>query len=368
MAIPCPLRQECFWRSVKKGYPVKLKNYESGRKLLSRTNLIFCTGQNAESAEDPRIFLDIGESTQVKFCPMPKKRLLFRLGLFYLTLIGFVGHLLPRRLLLWMAVLVGTFYWAVMRKDREMVRRNLTRVLENHAAIKKAVRRTFIHYAKYLVDYTRMDLLREDNFGRLVQSFEGRENIDGALARGKGGMILTAHLGNWEMGGVFLTLLGYSLNVITAPDVAARLHEYRIRLRQGQRIKVITLNDTLSSSLAVLKALQANELIALLGDRELLGKGVPVTFFGQPVYFPAGPALLTHLSEAALIPTFVLMGAKNQYRCVAKPPLTLQRTGNRDEDLAVNTQRIAGVMEKFIRSYPDQWFTFYDYFSRHKVS
>ena len=299
---------------------------------------------------------------------MPKKRLLFRLGLFYLSLIGFVGHLLPRRLLLWMAVWVGTFYWAVMRKDREMVRKNLTRVLENPPEIKKIVRRTFIHYAKYLVDYTRMDLLREDNFGRLVQSFQGREHIDGALSRSKGGMILTAHLGNWEMGGVFLSLLGYSLNVITAPDVAARLHEYRGRLRQGQGIKVITLNDTLSSSLAVLKALQANELVALLGDRDLLGKGIPVNFFGQPVYFPVGPALLAHLSNAPLIPTFVLLGPKNQYHCVAEPPLVLRRTGNRDADLAVNSQRIAAVMENFIRSYPDQWFTFYDYFNRHKVS
>jgi KDO2-lipid IV(A) lauroyltransferase len=213
-----------------------------------------------------------------------------------------------------------------------------------------------------------MDLLREDNFNGLVHGFQGKEHIDRALSHGKGAIILTAHLGNWEMGGVFLTLLGYPLNVITAPDVAARLHDYRVRLRQGQKIKVITLNDTLSSSLAVLKALKANELVALLGDRELMGKGIPVKFFGQKVSFPVGPALLAHLSEAVLIPTFVLMEKDSKYLCLAEPSLPIHRTGKRDEDLAMNTQRIADVMEKFIRSYPDQWFTFYDYFSRHRAS
>jgi KDO2-lipid IV(A) lauroyltransferase len=294
--------------------------------------------------------------------------MLFRLGHFYLTLIGFVGHLLPRRLMLWMAYLTGIFYWAVMGKDRDMVHKNLGRVLENPLDVKRVARRLFINYAKYLVDYTRMDLLRQDNFRRLIEDFQGKEYIDQAFSRGKGGLILTAHLGNWEMGGVFLTLMDYPLNVITAQDVETRLHDYRIRLRQLQRIKVITLNDTLSSSLAVLNALKANELVALLGDRDLFGKGIPVQFFGQTVFFPIGPALLAHLSEAALIPTFVLLGPKDKYLCRAEPAIELQRTGNRDGDLAVNTQRIATLTEKFIRSYPDQWYTFYDYFSKHKVS
>ncbi len=299
---------------------------------------------------------------------MSSKRLLFRLGFFYLRLIGFFCRLLPRRLTLWLAILVGNLYWAVMRKDREMVKRNLRRILENPSEAGRMARRTFTRYAQYLVDYTRMDLLKRNNLERLVNVFQGKKHIDRALSQGKGAMILTAHLGNWEMGGVFLSLLGYSLNVITAPDVVARLHDYRVRLRQEQRIKVITLNDTLSSSLAVLKALKENGLVALLGDRELMGKGIPVKFFGQKVHFPLGPALLAYLSDAALIPTFVLMGEDGKYLCVAEPPLPIQKTGSRDEDLAVNAQGIAEVMEKFIRSYPDQWFTFYDYFSQHRVS
>ena len=299
---------------------------------------------------------------------MPKKRILHRLGLFYLTLIGFVGHLLPRYLMFRLAYLVGNFYWAVMSRDREMVRRNLSRVLDDPEEVNRATRKTFIQYAKYLVDYTRMDMLREDNFQKLVRRFQGKEYIDQALARGKGGLILTAHLGNWEMGGVFLTLLGYFLTVITAPDFEARLHNYRIRLRQGQKIKVVTLDDTLASALAVLNALKANELVALLGDRDLLGKGIPVDFFGRKVYFPMGPSLLATLSEAYLIPTFVLMDEEDRYLCLAEAPIPLQRSGRRDEDLAENTQRIAAVMEKFVRAHPEQWFTFYDFFERHRVS
>ena len=167
---------------------------------------------------------------------MSSKRLLFHLGLFYLSLIGFFGHLLPRRFMLWLAVLVGNFYWLLMRKDREMVRRNLSRILENPSDVGRTVRRTFVYYAKYLVDYTRMDLLRENNLNSLVHAFQGKEHIDRALSQGKGVMILTAHLGNWEMGGVFLTLMDYPLNVITAQDVETRLHDYRIRLRQLQRM------------------------------------------------------------------------------------------------------------------------------------
>jgi Kdo2-lipid IVA lauroyltransferase/acyltransferase len=299
---------------------------------------------------------------------MPQKRILHRLGLFYLTLIGFVGHLLPRRFLFWMAFLVGTLYWAVMSRDREMVRRNLSKILGDRKEVKRATRRAFIQYAKYLVDYTRMDMLREENFGKLICRFQGKEHIDRALAQGKGGLILTAHLGNWEMGGVFLTLLGYSLTVITARDFEARLHNYRIRLRQGQKIKVVTLDDTLASALAVLNALKANDLVALLGDRDLMGKGVPVTFFGKRVNLPMGPSLLGTLSEASLIPTFVLMDQNDRYLCLAEAPIPLQRSGRRDEDLAVNTQRIASIMEKFIRAHPEQWFTFYDFLEKHRAA
>jgi KDO2-lipid IV(A) lauroyltransferase len=298
---------------------------------------------------------------------MSQKRVLFRLGFFYLALIGFFGHILPRWLMLSMAVLAGSLYWAFMKKDREMVRRNLSRILEDPSQVPLMVRRTFIRYAKYLVDYTRMDLLRKNHVPGLVQRFEGWEHIDRAVAEGRGGLILTAHLGNWEMGGIFLTLLGYALTVITAPDVEARLHSYRVNLRHEQKIKVITLDDTLSSSLAVLRSLQANELVALLGDRDLFGKGVPVTFFGRRVYFPIGPALLASLSEAPLIPTFVLMDEYDRYRCFASHPILIQKTENRDEDLAANTQRIAEVMEMVIRAHPDQWYTFYDYFARHGV-
>ena len=299
---------------------------------------------------------------------MARKRLLHRLAYTYLTLIGFFGRLFPRWLMVWFAVLIGNFYWAVMKHDREMVRRNLARVLQDSLRVGQTVRRLYVRYAKYLVDYTRMDLLEERHLRHLVQGFEGREHIDGAIARGKGTLILTAHLGNWEMGGIFLSLMGYSLTVITAPDVEERLHHYRVRLRHEQKIKVVTLDDSLASSLAVLKALQANELVALLGDRDLFGKGIPVNFFGERVFFPIGPALLGYLSEAALIPTFVLMDRDNRYRCIAEPPIALQRSGNRDQDLAENTQRIAAVLEKFIRRDPDQWYTFYDYFARHKAS
>jgi len=299
---------------------------------------------------------------------MARKRLLHRLAYTYLTLIGFFGRLFPRWLMVWFAVLIGNFYWAVMKHDREMVRRNLARVLQDSLRVGQTVRRLYVRYAKYLVDYTRMDLLEERHLRHLVQGFEGREHIDGAIARGKGTLILTAHLGNWEMGGIFLSLMGYSLTVITAPDVEERLHNYRVRLRHEQKIKVVTLDDSLASSLAVLKALQANELVALLGDRDLFGKGIPVNFFGERVFFPIGPALLSYLSEAALIPTFVLMDRDNRYRCIAEPPIALQRSGNRDQDLAENTQRIAAVLEKFIRRDPDQWYTFYDYFARHKAS
>jgi Kdo2-lipid IVA lauroyltransferase/acyltransferase len=317
--------------------------------------------------KDSCYFLDTIELLQVEFSKMSNKRLLFRLGLFYLTLIGFVGHLLPRWFMFKMAVLVGNFYWAVMKKDREMVCRNLSQVLEGDREIKRTSRQTFINYAKYLVDYTRMNLLNAKNFSRLVRIFQGKEHIDQALSQGKGALILTAHLGNWEMGGVFLSLMDYPLNVITALDVEVRLHDYRVQLRQGQKIKVVTLDENLFSPISVLKALQANELVALLGDRELFGKGIPVTFFGQSIYFPMGPALLAYLSEAPLIPTFVLM-ENNKYYCLAEPPIVIQRTGNRDGDLAANSQKIAATLEKFIRTYPDQWYTFYDYFARHKAN
>ena len=128
------------------------------------------------------------------------------------------------------------------------------------------------------------------------------------------------------------------------------------QLRYENGVRGIEVAQSPFAGIEILRNLRTNGIVAMHGDRDLIGRGRPTTFLGKKVSFPVGPVFLAMNSGAALIPTFVLKGSDGRYFGVLEEPIPLQVEGDRDDVIDKNLRKTARIFEKYIRSYPDQWY------------
>ncbi len=214
-------------------------------------------------------------------------------------------------------------------------------------------RRLFMNYAKYLVDYGRFTGLNKEMVLDKIISFEGRENLETALAMKKGVILLTAHLGNWELGGIFFGSFGLRTNVVTVQDSNAGIDEVRRSYREQHNVNTITI-DSPFSTIEMLNALKNGELVAMLIDRYREGLDyIETGFFGKPARFPKGPFTLSRLTGAPIIVAFVVR-AGDGYKGIIEPPMIVNEE-RKEEDVV---EKVCRVLERNIVKYPDQWYNF----------
>ncbi|MBW1680641.1 MAG: lysophospholipid acyltransferase family protein [Deltaproteobacteria bacterium] len=243
--------------------------------------------------------------------------------------------------------------------DRRGFAYNLSRALGpngGHRKIRTLTRRMFLNYGRYMVDYFLLPQLPPSEVRRFFGDLRGEHHLKEALDRGRGAILLSAHVGNWEFGGTMMRLEDYPLAVVAMSHNTRVTNGLVNRLRKGKGIEVIEVDRSPFSSLKILKHLRRNGVVAMIGDRDFLGTGKAVTFFGETVYFPVGPVLLAMKSGAALIPAFVLQGNKGRYFGVLEAPIDLCHEGDRATVLRKNLRKTARVFERTIRAYPDQWY------------
>jgi len=266
---------------------------------------------------------------------------------------------LPTRLCHWFGKLVALIVYAFSRKDRDGLASNLSLALKRPPAdpfIRKTIRQIFKNYGHYMVDFFLMPQLPPHKIKRFFAEFKGEEILQSALANGKGVILLTAHLGNWEFGSIFLRLRNYPLNVVALAHNTYFTNALINRLRRSKAVNVIEVNRSSFSGIEILRCLRNNEIVAMIGDRAFFGHGRLTTFFGKKVSFPVGPVVLAMKSGAALIPAFVLKQSDGRYFGVLEEAIPLLLEGNRDDCIEKNLAKTARIFEKYIRSYPDQWY------------
>ena len=183
--------------------------------------------------------------------------------------------------------------------------------------------------------------------GRALNTSPPRAN------EGKGGILVTAHLGNWELGGIILALAGVPLTVVTLEEPTSELTEWREAGRRRLGIKTIAIGSDPFSFVGIVSALRRNEFVAMLVDRPYGDSSVPVQFFGAETQFSSAPSLLHGHTGAAVIPAFVLQKPGGRYVSVLEPPVPMST-----ESPESNAQKIAAVFEAVVRRYPDQWFNY----------
>jgi KDO2-lipid IV(A) lauroyltransferase len=279
-----------------------------------------------------------------------------------LALIRGIIPRVPRVLVPAIAVPTTALCMAYMREERRAARRNLARILGvEGAALHRATFRLFYNFSKFMVSYCELSRLTpEEVRSRSDGAPAGAATIARCLAGGRGVIVLTAHLGNWEAGLRLLEGAGVPVNVVMQVDEASPVEMQLAALRQNASVRVIAVGDEPSTALALKAALARNEILAVQGDRAGGARSIRAVVFGAPLPLPLGPFLLAYHTGAALLPAFFLQDGWWRFRSEIRDPIALPRTGDRDADLRVAAAAYGASLEDVIRRYPDQWFNFYD--------
>jgi lauroyl/myristoyl acyltransferase len=196
-----------------------------------------------------------------------------------------------------------------------------------------------------------------------IYEVEGDQLLN-ELAAAKGAILLTAHMGNYDLGAaIFVEKFQRDLRVVRKPEPDALTAKYLDRSIEqsaagGVKVEYNTEGALLSFDL--LNALRGGEIVSIQGDRPMgeIAQS-PVTMFGHNALLPSGPFVLALAAQTPIFPLFVIRAGYRRYRFVFRPPIICARTGRgRDEDIAVAMQKWADVLSEAIRFHWRQWHAF----------
>ncbi|MDH5186027.1 MAG: lysophospholipid acyltransferase family protein [candidate division WOR-3 bacterium] len=264
--------------------------------------------------------------------------------------------LLPRWLAIRLAVVLGNICFILMKQRRERIYDNLGYILGSTAVknIRHYARKLFVNYAICMTDLLRAPLLTKEKLLAMIR-FNDYNNFNQALAKGKGAILCTAHIGNWDLAGVFLSRIGYPLVAAVEP-IGQGMTEAFNRYRGTTGMKLVSLNDTHN----LVKSLTEKKVLVLLADRDLTGHGIELPVFDAKRSFPKGPAIFAlRYNIPILFGYFVLNSKQNKpYFCGIEPEINFPKTDKFKQDVYTLTEIIAKRINRLIQEYPDQWFVF----------
>lgn len=238
--------------------------------------------------------------------------------------------------------------------DPNQLRRNLARVLgvDPAAVPDELIRASMRSYARYWREAFRLPSMDHAAVGSL--SVEQVENLHAALARGRGVVLALPHSGNWDMAGVWLVQNNGTFATVAERLEPESLFERFVAYRESLGFEVFPLTGGEQPPFAQLAdRLRRNGVVCLMGERDLTGKGVPVTMFGERTWLPAGAAKLAIETGAALIPVHCWFTTDESGResWGMKTETALDTSGG----VAAATQALADRFAANIAEHPADW-------------
>ena len=248
---------------------------------------------------------------------------------------------------------IGTF-WCFGRL-RRVGERNLRMAMTqlSSKSRKKIIRGVYIHLGWQLVEFCRMTRYTRENI-RDWMCTEGLENYLAAKARGKGVLVVTGHLGAWELSSFYHSLMGYPMGMVIRRLDNRRLDEYVNSIRCLHGNFVVHKDDF---GRGLLTAMREGGTVGILMDTNMTPpQGEFVKFFGIEACTATGLAHIARKTGAAVLPGFMLWEAsERKYVLRFGEEIEIPHTENVAADILEGTQRCTAAIERWIRRYPDQW-------------
>ncbi len=225
------------------------------------------------------------------------------------------------------------------------------------AKARELARRQFFEYGRHTIDVWR---LRSEAFVPRITTFdEDARVLERSRRGGRGFLLVTGHVGNWEMGAVTLRQHDLVPAVVGQAELDPNVQDMRQQLRERLGVESIDIGTSMATAFKVRSAVDRGRAVALLVDRAYPEDRVIVPFFGRPTPFLRSPALLARFCGCEILPGFFLRNADGSYFNVWGEPLRADTGRSADEDAVRIMTRIASDLEGVVRRFPTQWFNFY---------
>ncbi|HEY3430147.1 MAG TPA: lipid A biosynthesis lauroyl acyltransferase [Cyclobacteriaceae bacterium] len=267
----------------------------------------------------------------------------------------FLSGLMPRKIWLRLFGFLGGLAYHVATRSRALTLKHLAFAYgpeKSQEEIKKLSKDVFRMLGMNAADLIRAYKITEyDKFKKMVV-LNGEEHLNKAIAKGKGVIALVSHLGAFEFTATEFSFRGMKPLIIGTPVKDKKLND----LLWVQRQKLgATAVERGKDTLKIMKNLKAGGTMMILIDQDTKVKSRFVNFFGKPCATPVGAAVIAMKTGATVIPTIIHMrdDLMQEINCYPEIPMTI--SGNEEEDIIVNTQKMSDATETEIRKFPSQW-------------
>jgi lauroyl/myristoyl acyltransferase len=281
-------------------------------------------------------------------------------GVFWFRLLQFGVTILSTRALSVVIALFTAFFWVALRKIRAAIAANLEAVLGPCGwwERQRRIHRTFRTFGWCLSE--RYERLSTDRV--FTVEAEGAEAWRELADSGRGFIMVTAHLGAWEVGSMLpASREGRRIHVVREAETDPRAQRFIEGLIRSCGGDLYTTHFAEDPRLGVdlLDALRQGEIVALQGDRPRAGgRTVETRLFDRPFALPVGLAALARAAGVPIVPVFVFREGRLRYRCILRPAIEVAQSADRQRDLGEALGRFAADLETAIRREPHQWFCF----------
>jgi KDO2-lipid IV(A) lauroyltransferase len=219
------------------------------------------------------------------------------------------------------------------------------------AEVDLLARRSTMRLSESIIEFLRLPHMSKDEIQRWAR-LEQQEHIEAAMQAGKGAILLSAHLGNWELCATLVGLTKYQITAVARPQDDTAFTNLLNKMRETHGVKVIPMTDVRGC----IRVLQRNECLGILGDLNARIPGAFINVFGHPAATFSGVAYLAHTTGAPILAAFDERLPDNTHRVVMSPPIPLVSTGDKQKDIFHTSIRVQQVIEENVARRPEDWY------------
>ncbi|HEX9221187.1 MAG TPA: lysophospholipid acyltransferase family protein [Gemmatimonadaceae bacterium] len=220
-------------------------------------------------------------------------------------------------------------------------------------AVRKLARESYEHLGRTFIETALLDSLGRDGLQELVETVEGWEEVDDVMSKGKGAVLVTGHLGNWELAGAYVAARGVPLDAIARGMANPLFDDYLNRAREATGMTIIHDSDAVKRTP---RSLRAGRAVAFIADQGVLGlASTYVPFFGRPAKTPRGAGVFALRFDVPVIFVAALRQPNGRFRIVVER-IEARRTSNMDRDVDAIVAAFTEHLEKWVRVVPAQYF------------
>jgi KDO2-lipid IV(A) lauroyltransferase len=285
---------------------------------------------------------------------------------FFVYLLARFGALLltalPRRLSLAVARIAGRLGYILISRQRDKILKSLKKAYgleKSDKEIEAIAKNVLGHILQTAIDFLKFTRMSPEKASAFIDIGSADAFCKDILQEGKGVIIMTAHIGNWELlGAALLGLKGFRGSVVGRRIYYEPYNRWIIKLREAVGVQTIYSHEAVRK---IREHLRRNEVVGLLPDQDMENvRGIFVDFFGKPAYTPMAPVKFALVTGTPILPAFLIRLKGDRYKLLLGSLIRPKIEGDREAAIRKYTEAWMKSFEEVIRQYPEQWAWMHD--------